>query len=252
MMLKNERQAKMKLTFLGTRGEIDARTRRHRRHCSLLVEYRRRRVMIDCGEDWLGEISNVNPGAIVLTHAHPDHAMGLKRGAPCPVWATSETWGCVDEYPIDRSRRHVVEPEKKLRIEGIDFRAFTVEHSTRCPAVGYRIEAGRAAIWYAPDLVHIHQRSRALADVQLYVGDGASPARSLVRKRGDRLIGHTPIRTQLTWCAKEGVPEAIITHCGSRIVEGDERTLGAQVRRWARKRNVTARIAYDGLEKVVR
>jgi hypothetical protein len=29
----------MKLTFLGTRGEIDARTRRHLRHASLLASY---------------------------------------------------------------------------------------------------------------------------------------------------------------------------------------------------------------------
>lgn len=39
----------MKLHFHGTRGEIEARTDAHRRHTSLLVEYRRRRVMIDAG-----------------------------------------------------------------------------------------------------------------------------------------------------------------------------------------------------------
>jgi len=37
----------MKLTFVGTRGEIDARTRRHRMHTSLLVSYRAANVMID-------------------------------------------------------------------------------------------------------------------------------------------------------------------------------------------------------------
>ena len=39
----------MKLTFLGTRGEIEARTRGHRMHSSLLLSYRRAKVMIDCG-----------------------------------------------------------------------------------------------------------------------------------------------------------------------------------------------------------
>ncbi len=43
----------MKLTFLGTRGEVDTRTRRHRRHASLLVEYRGGRVMVDCGSQIL-------------------------------------------------------------------------------------------------------------------------------------------------------------------------------------------------------
>ena len=39
----------MKLTFLGTRGEIEKRTRRHRIHTSLMVSYRGVDVMIDCG-----------------------------------------------------------------------------------------------------------------------------------------------------------------------------------------------------------
>ncbi|MFP4054615.1 MAG: MBL fold metallo-hydrolase [Phycisphaerae bacterium] len=240
----------MKLTFLGTRGEIDARTPRHRRHTSLLVEYRRKRVMIDCGEDWRGHIDQVRPQAIVLTHGHPDHAWGLSEGAPCPVYATEATWEDIDDYPIDD--RHTVEPGKPLAIRGIGFLAHTVEHSTRCPAVGYRVEAGRAAFWYAPDVVYIHQRGEALQGVALYVGDGATLARSMVRKQGDRLIGHTPVRTQLTWCRKEGVPEAIITHCGSGIVEGDERKLIPQVQRWACRRGLAATIAHDGMEKVLR
>jgi hypothetical protein len=33
----------MILTFLGMRGEIDARTRRHRMHTSLLISYRAKR-----------------------------------------------------------------------------------------------------------------------------------------------------------------------------------------------------------------
>jgi len=64
----------MKLTFLGTRGEIESRTRRHRMHSSLLVSYCGAKVMIDCGLDWLGKFEQLNADAIVLTHAHPDHA----------------------------------------------------------------------------------------------------------------------------------------------------------------------------------
>src|SRR5207249_11598356 len=68
----------MKLTFLGTRGEIEARTRRHRMHSSLLVTHRGKKVMIDCGLDWLGKFQRLHLDAIVLTHAHPDHAWGLR------------------------------------------------------------------------------------------------------------------------------------------------------------------------------
>ena len=82
----------MKLTFLGTRGEIEARTRRHRMHSSLLVTHRGKKVMIDCGLDWLGKFQRLHLDAIVLTHAHPDHAWGLRKGAACPVHAPKETW----------------------------------------------------------------------------------------------------------------------------------------------------------------
>lgn len=46
----------MKITFLGTRGYIDAKSRCHRRHASALISYKNRHVMIDCGLDWLGRI----------------------------------------------------------------------------------------------------------------------------------------------------------------------------------------------------
>ncbi len=242
----------MKLTFLGTRGEIDARNRRHRRHAALLVEYYGRRVMVDCGEDWLGRIETVRPHGIVLTHAHPDHTWGLQDGAPCPVHATEDTWEDMADYPIPANQRRTVEPREPFQVEGIGFEAFAVEHSTRCPAVGYRIAAGEVTVWYAPDVVYIQDRATALRGCRLYIGDGATPAGSMVRRRGDRLIGHTPMRTQLTWCQKEGVPEALFTHCGSAIVAGDERSLGARLRQWAEERGVKAAIAHDGLQRVLR
>src|SRR6266536_6058592 len=183
----------MKLTFLGTRGEIEARTRRHRMHSSLLVSYRGRNVMIDCGLDWLGTFERLRPRAIVLTHAHPDHAWGLKNGAPCPVYAPQETWQSLQHYPI--KHRRVIEERKPTKICGVIFEAFPVEHSILSPAVGYRVSAGRACIFYAPDLIFIHERSAALKDVQIYIGDGATVTLSFIRRRGKALIGHSPVRT---------------------------------------------------------
>ena len=236
----------MKLTFLGTRGEIDVRTRRHRMHTSLLVSYRSASVMVDCGLDWLGKLKRVDPSAIVLTHAHPDHAWGLKQGAPCPVHAPEKTLQELQPYPL--KDRRVIEERTPTKICGITFEAFPVEHSILSPAVGYRVSAGRARIFYAPDLIFIHERSAALKDVQLYIGDGVTVTRSFIRKRGKALIGHSSVRTQLTWCQKEGVPRAIITHCGSEIVTGDKREISAKLRAIAAERGVEVRIAYDGMK----
>jgi phosphoribosyl 1,2-cyclic phosphodiesterase len=240
----------MKLTFLGTRGEIEARTRRHRMHSSLLVSHRGRKVMIDCGLDWLGKFQQLHADAIVLTHAHPDHAWGLRRGAACPVHAPNETWRTLPNYKIHHP--HVIEEDTPTKICGITFQAFSVEHSILAPAVGYRISAGRACIFYGPDLLFIHNRAAALKDVQIYIGDGATITRSFVRKRGDRLIGHANVRTQLGWCAKEGVPRAIITHCGSEIVAGDERSLRKTIAVLARDLGIEVQIAHDRMALALR
>ena len=240
----------VKLKFLGTRGEIEARTRRHRMHSSLLVSYRGADVMIDCGLDWLGKFERLNPDAIVLTHAHPDHSWGLRNGAPCPVFAPEKTWQTLTNCRVED--RHLINERTPTKICGITFEAFPVEHSIRAPAVAYRITGGRACIFYGPDLLFIHDRAAALKDVGLYIGDGATLTRSFVRKRGNRLIGHAPVRTQLGWCAKTSVPRAMITHCGSEIVAGDERAIEKTIGAIARDKGIEAQIAHDRMELALR
>ncbi|TVR81816.1 MAG: MBL fold metallo-hydrolase [Rhodospirillales bacterium] len=202
----------MKLEFLGTRGYIDAKSRRHRRHTATMVIHEDVSLLIDCGLDWEGQLPRLAPDAIAVTHAHPDHAHGLKAGTERPVYAPEVAWRDMAEYPIDD--RRVVAPRERIPIGPISLEAFPVVHSLRCPAVGYRIEAGGIAVFYVPDVVDIEQRREALAGVRLYVGDGATITRSLVRRRGDELFGHTTVRAQLGWCQETGVKRAIFTHCG--------------------------------------
>jgi len=245
----------VKLVFLGTRGYIEPESRRHRLHTATLVVYRGRRVLIDCGETWTGRLGDVRPHAIVLTHAHPDHAFGLEAGVPCPVHATAETWERIAERvrPPEARRRRLA-PRRARHIEGIRFEAFPVVHSVRAPAVGYRVTAGRVAIFYVPDVVWIHDRAEAFRGIRLYVGDGATLTRNMVRRHREtgELFGHATIRRQIGWCAEEGVPHMIVTHCGSDIVAGDERRVGARIRRLARERGVTVEIAHDGMERILR
>lgn len=243
---RRRRGAGLRLIFLGTRGYIEARTRRHARHSVLLVAHDRGRVMIDCGEDWATRLARLRPDAVLVTHAHPDHAGGLRRGAPCPVYASAAAWRCMTRFAIAAPHRRILEPRHPRRIAGVVFEAFPVVHSIRAPAVGYRITAGGVRVFYVPDVLDIPARSVALSRVSLYIGDGASIVRPIVRRRGRRRFGHAPIRTQLGWCRTAGVDVATFTHCGSQIVAGDERRAAGRIAALGAERGVVARIARDG------
>ncbi len=238
----------MKLTFLGTRAWIEASNRRHRRHSALLVAYHGRRLMVDCGADWRGRLDQVRPDAIVLTHAHPDHAWGLASGFDGPVLATADAWADIDDYPLQD--RRTLAPRTPTELAGVTIEAFPVLHAVRAPTVALGL-TGDATVLYAPDVVDITDRAAALAGCDLYIGDGVSLTRSHVRRTGGTLVGHTTVRAQLGWCAEAGVARALFTHCGTEIVAGDERSLGPELARLGRDRGVEATFARDGREVVV-
>ena len=234
----------MELTFLGTRGEIEIRSRRHGRHSALLVEQDGARIMIDCGTDWLNRLRRIAPTAIVLTHAHDDHAAGLAKGAPCPVYATAATWRVLRRLPI-RDRR-TVPLRRAVRIGGVRFSAVPVRHSVRAPAVGYRVSAHGCCFFYLPDVAELPSPADALRGIDLYVGDGATMKRSMVRKKGGALVGHASMTSQLDWCAKAHVRRAVFTHCGSPIVRASARAMEFLVSGLGREQGIDARIARDG------
>ncbi len=240
------RTGRFELIFLGTRGEIRIRSRRHRRHSSLLIRHNDARIMIDCGADWLRLLPAIAPTAIVLTHAHPDHAWGLAQGAQCPVYATRQTSDLLRGFPVCDWRR--VPLGKPLVIDGVRFKAYVVAHSLRAPAVGYHVSAAGRSLFYVPDVAWLPHASHVLRGIDVYIGDGATITRPLVRRRAGTLIGHAAAATQLDWCQEAHVRQAVFTHCGSQVVGGDARRLNAVLRRLGHERDVDARLACDGYQ----
>ena len=236
----------MKIEFIGTRGNITARTKKHFRHTTTLITKNRKKLLIDCGKDWSRKTKDIKPDAILITHAHPDHAEGLKKGSPCPVYATLGSWEIIKKYPI--KDRRIIVVRKPQDIVGFRVEAFKVAHSLIAPAVGYRISDGNTTIFYVPDLVKIQHQSAALKNIKLYIGDGAIVTRKiLIKKRGRTFIGHAPISEQVKWCKKARVPRTIFTHCGTEIVTGDPAVIDEKIKKIEQDYDVPVEIAYDGM-----
>jgi phosphoribosyl 1,2-cyclic phosphodiesterase len=205
--------------------------------------------MADCGADWLRRLSEIARSAIVLTHAHMDHAGGLRNGAPCPVYATAKTLDLLRRFPIDDRRRLLL--RKEAVIGGVRFEPFAVDHSIRAPAVGLKNSAEGKSFFYVPDVARLRTAKRALHNADFYVGDGATLKRSMVRQKKRVSVGHASIVDQLGWCAKADVRRVIFTHCGSGIVRENPHRLRVILRQLGADCGIDAHVASDGDELVL-
>jgi hypothetical protein len=192
-------------------------------------------------------ISRVSPTAILFTHAHADHGGGVAHGTSCPVYTPARTWRSLPAWPI--SERRVMPLHKSLPSPASALRRY--QSNTPFPAVGYRVSANPVRFCYVPDVVRLRNGRRALRGVDLYVGDGASITRPIIRRRGRAVIAHSSIRAQLDWRKTEQTAVAYFTHCGSEIVTAHARTIHRAVRRLGAERSVDARVARDGLRLIL-
>jgi ribonuclease BN (tRNA processing enzyme) len=165
------------------------------------------------------------------------------------VYASAEAWNAMAGWPLPT--RYVVPARREFALAGLVVEAWPVEHSVRAPAVGYRVTAGSGRIFYVPDIASLPNPVAALRGVSLYIGDGATLDRPLIRWRGAVRIGHATVGMQLGWCAAAGVKKAVFTHCGSGIVRSDPHESAVALAATAREHGVRARFAYDGLRMTV-
>ena len=213
-------------------------------HSCLLIENKGKKILIDFGLDWRNKLNKINPDYILLTHAHPDHAWGLKKGTDIPVYATKITFELLKKYKF--TNKTEIKPHKWLKIGNIEVYPYEVVHSTLCPAVGFKIKVGRFTFCYNPDLIFIKLKKDVLTGLKLYIGDGSTINMNLVRKIKGELVGHANIRAQIHWCQEFGIQTAIFTHFGKQAVEMREDKLLKMLKSYSQG-NVKIKVARDGM-----
>jgi len=239
----------MRLRFFGTRGYIEEESPSHRGHSAWTLEVAGFRLLCDFGENRRGMLSKIAPDAIFVSHAHPDHAWGLREGTDVPVHASAITHDLTAEFPI--STRVTLSPGKPRPAGPLRITAFPVVHSVRCPCVAARIETPEGTVVYSGDVVSFEDPDAALAGARLYVGDGSTLKGSLVRRhQSGVLIGHTTVRAQLGWLAKRRIPRAIFSHFGKGPIEMGDAALDDALAALAKEKAPECAVmaARDGLE----
>jgi phosphoribosyl 1,2-cyclic phosphate phosphodiesterase len=170
----------MKITLLGTgdaggaprygcdcpacaRARADPAFRRD--PCSAIVQSADACVLIDAGlADLADQIARTDLSAILLTHFHPDHVLGLFRlrwgnGRSIPVYAPPDRRGCGDLY----KNPGILEfrPLRKfqpVRIAGLSITPLPMIHSK--PTFGYAVESASGARFaYLTDTIGLPQRT---------------------------------------------------------------------------------------------
>lgn len=228
----------MKLVFLGTKGEIEESTEKHKYNSSLLITSAQTKILIDYGMLHGYNLDEIKPDAILITHAHPDHYVWLNNDVKTevPVYLTHETLDYGKFKPLNPI---VVSPGEKLEIGSFRWQCYRVIHSIRCPAMGFKIKAEGKTIIYNSDLIDILEKDEVLKGVDWYIGDGSAVKANLVRRRDDKLFGHTRITTQLNWCKSRGISNTIFTHLGKETLAKEEEFT---------REHPEAILAYDGME----
>jgi ribonuclease BN (tRNA processing enzyme) len=239
----------MKLTFFGSRGYVPESSDSHRGHSAFTVEAEGFRLLCDFGENQAGRLGQIRPDAIVLSHAHPDHAWGLKEGSAAPVFASAATHALIGDFPI---REPVaMSLERSRRVGPFRITLLPVAHSVRCPCTAVRIEAPGIVLLYSGDVVAFPNPETALSGVDVYVGDGSTLTESLVRRhKSGALIGHATMRAQLGWLGRRGVRRAIFAHFGKGPIELGDDQLRRRLAELASEKAPECRveIATDGAE----
>lgn len=230
-----------KLVFLGTKGEIEEFTQKHKYHSSLLVIANEVKILIDYGMLRKYSLDEIKPDAILITHAHPDHYAWLNEDikTDIPVYLTRETRDYGKFLPKNTK---IIEPGEKFEIDPFQCVPYRVIHSIRCPTVGYKIEMADQTLIYNPDLVDIVDKENVLEGIDYYIGDGSSIRANLVRRKDGEIFGHTRIITQMNWCQRHRISNIIFTHLGKETIEKEKEF---------REEHTEAVLAYDGMELLI-
>ncbi|HKZ34542.1 MAG TPA: MBL fold metallo-hydrolase [Patescibacteria group bacterium] len=219
----------MKVTFLGTSSgwphprlscfcemctSQDARDTRKR--SQLLIN---QDLLIDAGPDTYQTLLSRDISSLqflCITHAHPDHTLGLndlremsrfrrKLTVFIPLEVLNSIKIGLPNVPLDAFHLEIIQPLQPFRVQDYQITYFPVHH-TRTPAFGIKVKE-RKLIAYIPDMASLPGEStKAVRDLHLLIMDA-----SIIKRLA---FGHQSLEEGVLLGKKLHAKRTYFTHIG--------------------------------------
>jgi ribonuclease BN (tRNA processing enzyme) len=156
----------MRITILGTRGNVTPSAPKHTRRSGILVDGQ---LLLDLGE---ATYLKYRPRYVFISHLHPDHAVFMTTNVrpSARIYVPEATSRLADACVLSRP----------ISVDSYRIVPVPTVHSNRARSVGYVVESHDRSFFYSSDMVWIEPRyHRRLRHLDLVITEG-----SYMRKGG--------------------------------------------------------------------
>lgn len=230
----------MKITILGTRGEVKPSAPYHVRHSGVLIDDC---LLFDLGQK---EFLTYNPSHIFITHLHPDHAFFVRdtqqiSHISAPIFAPEKYKGMSLSI---LSKAYTVGPYKITPVPTM--------HSLKVKSQGYIIQKGKQKIFYSGDMFWIEKKYWGkLKNLDLviteasFVREGGAIRRSKDTDNISTPYGHAGVPNLIRFF-KQCTSTIVFMHFGSWFYELGAQKSRAKLTKIGRDNGVEVIVGYDG------
>jgi ribonuclease BN (tRNA processing enzyme) len=223
----------LRVTILGTRGNVESSAPGYSKHSGILVDGV---ILLDAGET---EYLRHRPKYVFITHLHPDHVAIGPDDVPreTVIYAPEST----PALPMIRVISEAV------RVDHYTITPIPTVHSQRVKSVAYLVERSQTRFLYSSDLVRIKRGfSRLLKGLDFVITEGSfMRSGGLVRKdaKTGAPVGHNGIPDLVRFFGRF-TKRIVVTHYGTWFYKDIPRSL-----RWIQSLGNGVRVmaAHDGM-----
>jgi len=225
--------------------KIKSKSRRTR--SSVILEWHKKNILIDCGPDFLKQIKREKIstiGAVLLTHGHADAVGGLKKLPPdgaLKIFTEKQTLKYVKRIYGKIPPGEIIKPGHSLKIWGVKIIPFRVKHALRektFPTLGFKV----GPLVYASDVSSIPGSSeKYFKNSKVLFLDGAMWLST-------KMIWHLSVEQSIDLAKKFHARKLYLTQIGHNYPPHE--IAQKEINNYCRKNKIKfpVIIAYDGLK----